>query len=691
MLRYDTHDDYDEHPPGTRQPITYPALTTPFQTRTQQGPWSPEVYSSDEYDGDGGAIASYLEMERARQERGQGTAGAGLSGQRWQDEERDPLGREYGRTLQREPQVATGRSLQGGERQEGNGGSQSSGRHYNRRRRQEASDISVEALDLADYSNTFNYTSYLGKQNTLSREMPTFNQVPTHDYTRYPQNSMSSRAIPPLPSNLDDAPSRDRPFSAQSRRSRGTVQSGRTSLGPPPSFVSARDRLSSPLSQNSHSKTPKASQKTRRQPKDRTRHMSLPPVFGEPGDIVTYTQPDSIAPDVHTFPKWSREWYDPSSRPTGSSPSSPPVANHETDLGVWPPQAVTTSTHGAASALPWGRTISHPGHTLQMSDPPQYVSETVREERMRMLEKEFGGGKGKSKGPYVDGEGMIGSVDVDGSLVTDGPKARKTVRVMQALLALSAAVSGIYGAIAIHPLKPAPPAATPPAYVLYAFSVITFLFSVYFFGLRPCIRRRKHNKVDGFTGHMGASGMMVLPVMQGTGPKGTGGRKGNKNKKGQGRGPEDGVQVNLIVDPSIFGGDGSRRERRSRHRRDEEEGGSDTSGSSDSGAVSASKRHHRPKRRNVFEAMALENDWKAARRTLKWQFAVDIVFLILWGAVFFYVMYGKRCPPGGFEGWCNAYNVSSACACLLAFAFAFGIFYDIKDLSASKVSPRTRT
>jgi hypothetical protein len=40
---------------------------------------------------------------------------------------------------------------------------------------------------------------------------------------------------------------------------------------------------------------------------------------------------------------------------------------------------------------------------------------------------------------------------------------------------------------------------------------------------------------------------------------------------------------------------------------------------------------------------------------------------------------------------CNAYNVSSACACLLCVVFGVSVFFDVKDLHASKVSPRTRT
>ena len=39
---------------------------------------------------------------------------------------------------------------------------------------------------------------------------------------------------------------------------------------------------------------------------------------------------------------------------------------------------------------------------------------------------------------------------------------------------------------------------------------------------------------------------------------------------------------------------------------------------------------------------------------------------------------------------CDGYNVGTASAFLLFLAFGFSIFFDVKDLHASKASPRTR-
>jgi hypothetical protein len=39
---------------------------------------------------------------------------------------------------------------------------------------------------------------------------------------------------------------------------------------------------------------------------------------------------------------------------------------------------------------------------------------------------------------------------------------------------------------------------------------------------------------------------------------------------------------------------------------------------------------------------------------------------------------------------CTGYNVATAAACLLCVAFGVSTFFDIKDLDASRVSPRSR-
>lgn len=64
---------------------------------------------------------------------------------------------------------------------------------------------------------------------------------------------------------------------------------------------------------------------------------------------------------------------------------------------------------------------------------------------MRMLEREFGG-KGKAK-ESEEGETMVGSVDRNGKLITQGPKKRLAVRWLEVLLALLAGGASIYAGV----------------------------------------------------------------------------------------------------------------------------------------------------------------------------------------------------------------------------------------------------
>jgi len=176
--------------------------------------------------------------------------------------------------------------------------------------------------------------------------------------------------------------------------------------------------------------------------------------------------------------------------------------------------------------------------------------------------------------------------------------------------------------------------------------------------------------------------MMVLPIQQamdgGKGKKGKGGKKG---KKGMGGGD---VQVNLIVDPGML-----RRQqddRRDEYDQDEYDESSPVPGTY---GQSIPQRRTRP-RRSVFAGLEMENQWRAARALLKKLMFFDIVCVVLWGVEFVLILIGQRCPSGGFEGWCTAYNVASAGACFLFVAFGVSVFFDIKDLFASKTSPRTR-
>ena len=125
--------------------------------------------------------------------------------------------------------------------------------------------------------------------------------------------------------------------------------------------------------------------------------------------------------------------------------------------------------------------------------------------------------------------------------------------------------------------------------------------------------------------------MMVLPV-QGL-PGADNGKKGKKKRKRKGEGPS-GVSVNLIVDPTMFNGFG---------RRDEEK--------DDDEEVEPASGRGRGRRRGIFEGLAMEEQWKEARKNLKRLLFFDIAVFLLWAAEFIMILIGKRCPTGKFEGW----------------------------------------
>ena len=89
----------------------------------------------------------------------------------------------------------------------------------------------------------------------------------------------------------------------------------------------------------------------------------------------------------------------------------------------------------------------------------------------------------------------------------------------------------------------------------------------------------------------------------------------------------------------------------SRDSRDRDDHSSDSEDPSDDDSRGSRRRGEAKPRRSVFQAIAMENDWKAARKTLRWQLTADIFFALIWAAEFVFILWGKKCPPGEFEGW----------------------------------------
>lgn len=140
--------------------------------------------------------------------------------------------------------------------------------------------------------------------------------------------------------------------------------------------------------------------------------------------------------------------------------------------------------------------------------------------------------------------------------------------------------------------------------------------------------------------------MMVLPVQSGKG--GGQGKKGKGRNKAKG-GPGGDVQVNLIIDPGML--QGLHGDRYAEEYEEYDEHLSAPGSYSPYTHLSPVPiRRPRP-RRGIFEGLAMEERWRAARSMLKKVLVFDIAAVILWGTEFVLILMGKRCPSGGFEGW----------------------------------------
>ncbi|KAH8117388.1 hypothetical protein DFH11DRAFT_1504755 [Phellopilus nigrolimitatus] len=500
------------------------------------------------------------------------------------------------------------------------------------RQLRESSDASFEALDLADYAMTLYPANNMrtGAYSSFARD---------RQYPEYP-------ATPP------------RSFSLASR---GSYLS-------PPSLVSGGSSSS-----RSRGHSPRLDTPTRRPfslPTPRLPQLSNNSNTGHTHSYPWIVENHSIVEageiDLSTFPEWSRDWYkSQKDRHNISNDPYSPIANYDPDMASplrdemdfsFSPYTSANGSH--RNVLPW----SVEDERLEADITPE-----LKKERLRLLEKEFGSNS-TNQGDWREDTKLLGSVDAKGNIITAGPKKRIITRWVQGTFALGTAIASLYSALLLKPIGSPPPRGTVPAYLLYFLSVITVLLVLYMFMFRPCCcaGKRTQNMAQN-----GPAGMMVLPVQ---GLPGADGKKKKNGKDNKRKRDEPGsVQVNLIVDPSMFSSSGVREGRKVV---DEEAGMAPAL---------------RGKRRGLLEGLAMEQQWELARKQLKRLLFFDIALFFLWGAEFIVILLGKRCPASKFEGWCDGYNVATALSSFLCITFGLSVFYDVKDLHMSKASPRTRT
>ncbi|KAG8696006.1 hypothetical protein FRC08_007419 [Ceratobasidium sp. 394] len=468
---------------------------------------------------------------------------------------------------------------------------------------QQATDTSVEALDLAEYSSRFIQPQ---PQQSQMYSQPAY----YHHPAPYPQSAYPSY---PAPVPQSHASSTQYNYS-QPQTLRGQSQS------PPRDFID-----SGPFSYSG------------------VREVSPPPVRVHP-------------PQSRPTPGARAQ------QPRRESPASPrghlPWATeseheHEHDLGepdpVFPPSPTSPRRTDSATAFPFNvqqsaamesNTHTATSETLHPPEPKSHFSSDLEASED---DKDWGVREGNRPG----------DIGPDGKLISNGPRLRIAVRMLEACAATGAIAACIYAFAVPKPNPAAPPASKPAVYVITALGFLTLLAMGYIYIIRGCCGVGRKDDDNG-------SHAMVLPISHHR--AGGRGRKGRKQRKGQ-----DSVQVNLIVNPSMFSS-GQRESKLAPGVPWTEQQAANSSG--------------------VFTSFERERARLSARKGLWWALGLDVLGAVVWGVAFVLAMIGPRCPAGGYSGWCDAYNGGVACACIGSALFVTSGVLVGRDLMASRKSDR---
>lgn len=407
----------------------------------------------------------------------------------------------------------------------------------------------------------------------------------------------------------------------------------------------------------------------------------LPGSHARPQDVFgpNIAQPGARFGDsLPGFPNWSHTWYGGHLSADGHAYTMVPPGSGQSG---WESETLSHGRNVAPGLV--GQYGPHPyGQTM--------TKDYVKEERIRMLEKEFGPkmtSKRRSKAAdddELDDDSLeaenvpMGGIDAKGRLVLPRRKLRTTTRWLQSLVSLGAAGLGIGGFILIRPQEKAPPSGTFASFVLYGVSAISSIVCLWLFALKPCCRSGREPKSLG--GPAAGHGL-VIPIMAAGG--GAAGGNGKPSMFGKKSKAQQGPTVNLIVDPKLLGG-----------RADV----SDTDTDDDDDATVSGEECRRKKRKakkrkqlGMLAKIKQQAHWRLARKSLKWDCGWDVVLCLLWGAAAVMALaVGRKCPAGTAEGWCNLYNGAIACSVIATLLFLVAIWCDIVALRASKAPPGGR-
>lgn len=388
--------------------------------------------------------------------------------------------------------------------------------------------------------------------------------------------------------------------------------------------------------------------------------------------------------NLPNFPQWSRTWYDGHLSANGHAYTSVPPPD---GASGW--ESDTLSRSGGLMPGSYGHVYGARGN----------VADMVKEERIRMLEKQFGKPKishndgGDDDNDTLDGNDddsiedidlPLGAVTSQGKLVTERPKWKVGIRWLIGIVAIACFALGIGSALLIKPGLNAPAArGSIASYILYIASAITLVLLLYLFVFRPCCcdPMRKEMKMHGGSDNPLAG--MVIPILSAGGGAG-----GKMKKKAFGKGKrgmammQQAPTVNLIVDPALLG-IGENKYKSGRKSEEDPE-------SNDERLPGDARRSSRRKNGvGVLGNMQMQRRWMMARKTLQLETVWDAILCIVWIAVVIVVLgFGKKCPPGGGNGWCNYYNGAIACGAIMAALLAVVLYLDYRDLKVSKKPPK---
>ncbi|KAG9098361.1 hypothetical protein FRC07_010655, partial [Ceratobasidium sp. 392] len=350
---------------------------------------------------------------------------------------------------------------------------------YAGQHQQQPTDTSVEALDLAEYSSRLNAQS----QPQLRAQPQMYHSQPGYYHpASYPQSAYPVMQSHPVPAQYDYNQAQAQRVQARSPP-RDFIDSG------PFSYTGVRETSPSPV--------------------------RIPPPQSRPVPAPRHESPRSSRGHL----PWATE------------------NDNEHDLGepdpVFPPSPSSPRRADSTNTFPFN--VQQAAATE--SNAHTATSETLHESQANAPSSDPEMGKDERDWGVHEGD-RPGDVGPDGKLISNGPRLRIAVRVLEALTAAGAISACIYAFAVPKPNPRAPPASKPAVYVIVVLGFFTLLAMGYIYILRGCFGIGQKDRDD-----LG-SHAMVLPISHHRAGRG---RKGRKHRKG-----DDSVQVNLIVDPSMF-------------------------------------------------------------------------------------------------------------------------------------------